>query len=195
MSHSTNQNLHPKERTARIREIVKRTISRRAAGETVSDERLIETHPDLMPELADGLAKLRAIESAQQMVDRGAVNSLHVRCPHCQHSVALLNDSPLLGVSCPACGNRFSLVDEPGPEASSNPGRIGHFTLSKRLGSGAFGTVWQAFDTELDRFVAIKIPRKGHLDVEETEGLIREARAAVQLSHPHIVRVRRSWPR
>jgi len=46
------------------------------------------------------------------------------------------------------------------------------------------GSVWKGQDTELDRTVAVKIPRKEHLSREETELFVREARAAAQLSHP-----------
>jgi serine/threonine protein kinase len=49
--------------------------------------------------------------------------------------------------------------------------------------------VWKARDTELDRTVALKIPRKGQLDPGETEQFLREARAAAQLRHANIVSV------
>lgn len=54
---------------------------------------------------------------------------------------------------------------------------------------GAFGTVWKAHDLELDRTVAIKIPRRGQLDPTEEEQFLREARVAAQLRHPNIVSV------
>src|SRR5262249_39611806 len=44
-------------------------------------------------------------------------------------------------------------------------------------------------DKTLDRTVAVKIPRKGQLSAAETEQFLREARAAAQLGHPHIVGV------
>ena len=66
---------------------------------------------------------------------------------------------------------------------------IGHFDLVEKIGVGTFGFVWKARDTELDRTVAIKIPRKGQLDPDETEQFLREARAAAQLRHPNIVSV------
>jgi hypothetical protein len=54
---------------------------------------------------------------------------------------------------------------------------------------GGFGTVWKAHDTDLDRTVALKIPRKGQLSPLEVEQFFREARAAAQLKHPNIVPV------
>lgn len=52
---------------------------------------------------------------------------------------------------------------------------------------GHFGSVWKARDTKLDRTVAVKLPRAEQLDESEREQFFREARAAAQLRHPHIV--------
>lgn len=68
-------------------------------------------------------------------------------------------------------------------------GTIGHFTLMKRLGSGAFGDVFQARDTRLDRVVAIKILRRDTDDGRGLDWFLREARAAAQLHHTNIVSV------
>jgi WD40 repeat protein/tRNA A-37 threonylcarbamoyl transferase component Bud32 len=54
---------------------------------------------------------------------------------------------------------------------------------------GAFGAVWKALDTQLDRTVAIKIPRHGQLDKARQDFFFREARSAAQLRHPNIVPV------
>ena len=67
--------------------------------------------------------------------------------------------------------------------------QVGQFELVSRLGIGGFGTVWKARDTELDRIVAVKLPRKGQLSDAEVEQFFREARAAAQLRHPNIVPV------
>ena len=52
-----------RERTARLRHVVDDCLRRRATGESVSDKSLIDTHPDLLPELAEELRKLRLIEA------------------------------------------------------------------------------------------------------------------------------------
>ena len=52
---------------------------------------------------------------------------------------------------------------------------------------GEFGTVWKARDTMLERTVALKIPRREHLDPVSVEKFMREARAAAQLRHPNII--------
>jgi hypothetical protein len=66
---------------------------------------------------------------------------------------------------------------------------LGHFELIEKLGVGAFGTVWKARDTKLDRTVAVKIPRKEQLSEQDVEQFFREAKAAAQLNHPNIVGV------
>ena len=61
---------------------------------------------------------------------------------------------------------------------------LGRYRLERRLGSGGFGSVWQARDEKLERDVAVKvIPRDGSGD----ERADREARAAARLNHPGIV--------
>jgi serine/threonine protein kinase len=70
----------------------------------------------------------------------------------------------------------------------TGPRRLGKFELEEELGIGSFGYVFRARDTELDRTVAIKIPRAGQLaGREDTDRFLREARSAAQLKHPGIV--------
>lgn len=112
---------------------------------------------------------------------------LRIRCPHCSNPVELLSESASDAVDCDSCGNGFSLVDRPRKDAVVS-GTVGRFELRERLGSGGFGTVWKAWDPELDRFVAIKLPRSGY-SYEDTELFYREAQSTAQLKHSNIVRV------
>lgn len=116
---------------------------------------------------------------------------MHVRCPHCRNPIEIVDDGSLDDVNCSSCGSSFSLI-APTETQTFRPDSvqsIGHFELRDQLGVGAFGTVWRAHDAELDRTVALKIPRKGQLDAEDSEKFLREARAAAQLKHPGIVQV------
>jgi serine/threonine protein kinase/ribosomal protein S27E len=120
----------------------------------------------------------------------GRSRGLHIRCPHCSNGVELLADTPFDDITCKTCGSTFNLaVREDQTAAATALQQVGRFELVSRLGVGGFGTVWKARDTELDRVVAVKIPRKGQLSSIELEQFFREARSAAQLRHPNIVPV------
>jgi serine/threonine protein kinase len=70
------------------------------------------------------------------------------------------------------------------------PQTIGRYEILKHLGQGAFADVYLAHDPQLDRQVALKVPRKGRFDSEELLNLfVQEARNSAHLDHPGIVRV------
>jgi serine/threonine-protein kinase len=67
------------------------------------------------------------------------------------------------------------------------PVSFGRFELREVVGRGGFGTVYRAYDSQLDREVAVKIPRRGALETaEQINRFLREARAGGKLSHPNI---------
>jgi hypothetical protein len=70
------------------------------------------------------------------------------------------------------------------------PTTLGHYQLEDRLGHGGMGDVYRAFDTRLNRRVAIKIMRNDSTtDTVDVERFLREARAASALNHPNIVTI------
>lgn len=116
---------------------------------------------------------------------------MHILCPHCRNPIEVVKLQPREEVVCPSCGSSFNLESGSttgfAPEANQ---KLGKFQLLDEVGSGGFGTVYKARDTELDRIVAIKVPRSGNLGSErDQERFLREARSVAQLRHPGIVPV------
>jgi len=144
------------------------------------------------PELGSKLELLTAKYAATVEQQHGAAAGcgLHVRCPHCHNPIELVPDSQLEDISCPTCGSDFNLVsDDLATRGQNKVSQISHFQLVERVGMGAYGSVWKAHDTKLDRTVAVKIPRKGQFDESQEKSFIREAQNAAQLNHPNIVPV------
>jgi serine/threonine-protein kinase len=68
--------------------------------------------------------------------------------------------------------------------------KFGHYEIRSQLGAGGMGEVYLAFDTELDRMVAIKIlPESLASDQNRLQRFIQEAKAASALNHPHILTI------
>ena len=66
----------------------------------------------------------------------------------------------------------------------------GRYRLDAQIGAGGMSTVYRAFDTLLERQVAIKLMhREIASDSDQLERFRREARAVAQLNHPHVVGV------
>ncbi len=73
-----------------------------------------------------------------------------------------------------------------GAPAEAGTGRlVGRYLLSERLGTGHAGVVWKAWDTQLQRWVALKEAREDS-DFPR-ERFLREARAAARLRHPNLI--------
>ena len=66
--------------------------------------------------------------------------------------------------------------------------QLGRYVVLRPLGAGAMGTVYLAYDPELDRQVAVKLLRGG-TSAERRRPLLREAQAMAKLTHPNVVGV------
>jgi Protein kinase domain len=129
---------------------------------------------------------------------------LPFRCPHCQtrftlpgtdtasvspqHTVMPGNPKETDRAKATMQPANLSATSAVAPPAT--PRNIGRFQVKGLLGTGASGAVYRAHDPQLQRDVALKIPHPGSLDSpKRVERFFREARAAAQLRHPHIVPV------
>src|SRR5438874_43755 len=68
--------------------------------------------------------------------------------------------------------------------------QLGRYDVRERLGQGGMAAVYKAWDTNLDRWVAIKVLHD-HLAGEPAlkERFKREAKVVARLNHPNIVQV------
>jgi serine/threonine-protein kinase len=74
--------------------------------------------------------------------------------------------------------------------------QINGFKIQGRIGSGGFGVVYRAFDTNLERSVAIKMlpPKIAKMGPAILDRFLREARSAAKLAHTNIVTIHQICP-
>src|SRR6476660_428269 len=86
---------------------------------------------------------------------------------------------PLATVPCSRCGYAIMM-----------PMRLRQFELRSVIASGGMGTVYRAFDTTLEREVAVKLMKRELAeDPQALESFYREARAAAALNHTNIIHI------
>ncbi len=130
------------------------------------------------------------VETPRQSTTDSDPRLSEVRCPECHLPAEVAIGPPSTEVRCRDCGHEFQVVtDDASALRPASLMALGRFELLEQLGMGGFGTVWKAFDYQLERIVAVKVPRRGDMDADEMEKFLREARAAAQLRHPNIVAV------
>jgi hypothetical protein len=121
-----------------------------------------------------------------------------VRCPNpaCAAICSVADDLVGQQVRCGSCKQPFTCqpeepvaVEAVATEAPDDgPQTIGRYQVRARLGSGACGTVYRAYDPALDREVAVKLIRPDLLSAPHAaERLGHATAAAARMLHPHIV--------
>ncbi len=149
--------------------------------------------------------RLRAlVNGSLAELEAAAVEEHLLACRVCEQQLQRLTDTPTLDhwrqlLAEPPQEQSPQTPRDDGAEATGAwtpaegavpqlPERIGRFTVRELLGEGVFGRVYRAYDEQLEREVAIKVAKDATLSVpQHVERFLREARAAAQLRHPHIV--------
>jgi uncharacterized RDD family membrane protein YckC len=85
------------------------------------------------------------------------------------------------------------LLAEPVEETEERIGQsMGHFEIVRLLGRGGMGSVYQALDKSLQRYVALKVIRgaaRSAADTRQLQRLFQEAIAQARVNHPNVVHI------
>lgn len=67
---------------------------------------------------------------------------------------------------------------------------LGKYRIRRRIGAGAFATVYEAYDTIEGISIALKVPNLDQLDKESLNAIHREVRLTARLDHENILPLR-----
>jgi serine/threonine protein kinase len=103
-----------------------------------------------------------------------------VTCPGCDAKVFIPGDlAPLATEPCKKCGHPIMM-----------PKQLRQFELRSKVGSGGMAIVYRAWDTMLERFVAVKLMKKEILSEPKSLEMFRhEACACAKLNHTNIIHI------
>jgi serine/threonine protein kinase len=115
-----------------------------------------------------------------------------MRCETCGATLS----RPAPGSWCPRCLLRVALesdgeeVDETSPSPILKSGlTIGQYRVLRLIGTGAMGAVYEAWQEQPRRVVALKLFKPGLMSLELLRRFERESRALGRLQHPGIAQV------
>jgi serine/threonine protein kinase/tetratricopeptide (TPR) repeat protein len=77
----------------------------------------------------------------------------------------------------------------PARDDGDAPEHWGHLRLIEQIGRGAFGDVYRAWDTRLDREVALKLLPAGHSAGDRASTIIHEGRLLARVRHLNVVTI------
>ncbi|MFM8890544.1 MAG: bifunctional serine/threonine-protein kinase/formylglycine-generating enzyme family protein, partial [Planctomycetia bacterium] len=138
----------------------------------------VEAYLSRFPELAADASCVRELRDVVASI--GPRRSSHPAVPAESHGESAVASESYAG-SYPF----LSPATEPG-----TLGDIAHYRVVRAIGRGAFGTVFEALDTKLNRRVAIKVLSPELATAPPSrKRFIREARAMASVPHENIVRV------
>ncbi len=160
---------------SRLDQVLADYSRRRAAGESIALDDLLSRHP----QLADALRSHFAPDDVAGQTPVPAESDTATSVPQTDHGTEYRPRSSQTTVPPRA----FTPV-----RSCSLPDEFGRYKVVRCLGQGSMGAVYLADDTQLERPVALKIPKfaDDDDDAEMTARFYREARAAAMLRHANL---------
>ncbi|HEV3166441.1 MAG TPA: serine/threonine-protein kinase, partial [Isosphaeraceae bacterium] len=180
-------NIEPAEWNELLRELLSLEVSLRLErGDHPTHQEYLERYPTWAPTIA-------------LVFQEKEGTSLAGKAPSCADPTEKVVTARRTGGSLgpiPASDETITAYPSPGPSHavvdrdSPIPERFGRYTTLRLLGEGGCGRVYLARDDELDRTVAIKVPRTRALaSPQQVETFLSEARVAGGLKHKAIVTI------
>ena len=116
------------------------------------------------------------------------------RCPQCNSQVEvfdLISEATQLCQFCgSSLGNTFPQQFSVAADDSRQIRAIGRYEIVERLGGGSFGDVYLAYDPDLRREVAIKVPNAQNFSSNDAaEMFLKEAQRTAKLKHARLVTI------
>jgi serine/threonine protein kinase len=154
---------------------------RSRAGEAASAEKYLARYPELRTQI-DAVQRLHAAENRLAQQAQRPTDPTHLNASKRSNAETVTTAGGEASVD-------LTKVLAP-PQAEDELGRLGQYRVLKVLGQGGMGMVLLAEDAHLLRPAALKIMLpKFAQDAEARQRFLREARAAAQLKHDHIVTI------
>lgn len=177
------------EQSVAVEHLIAEFMQRSQAGESLDIEQFISAHPEHAAELKQHFANIDPQEST-----KGTESSVHeetILAPNDHSEEAIANTLvPGTADSDTSITRQYEGQSTSSVTSLEIPETFGRYAIRKVLGQGAMGAVYLARDTQLDRDVALKIPKfgdgNGVDDQELLERFYREARASATLRSPNI---------
>jgi WD40 repeat protein/serine/threonine protein kinase len=153
-------------------------------------EEYLERYPELGTSENVSIELLLSEFLSQERTDaKPDLNSFLARFPQqaddLRRLISLARSPRLSGIRSRSGGK--SIHSEEGEVRPDLPEQFDRYRIQKKLGQGGMGTVYLAYDTRLDRKVALKVPRFAPgSNPENLERFYREARATATITHPNL---------
>jgi tRNA A-37 threonylcarbamoyl transferase component Bud32 len=163
---------------SRLEQVLADYSRRVAAGESISRDDLVSHHPGLADALRSHFASQAEIAEP---------DTSHGHEPDTSHGHDTAMSDP--GTQYRPRSNQATIPPRLTPVRSCTlPEQFGRYRVVRCLGEGTMGAVYLADDTQLERPVALKIPKFTDEDNDEelSQRFYREARAAAHLRHANL---------